>query len=305
MDINRRDLCTGFGAAAAMVAMGSMATGAVADEAAPEVNYANFNAAIKSMLRMDCDLLAVKFYEHHEDVPETAIHPKADMGVHMATCQAFSMARYNGKHICMTKEDEWCWAPLVGFGQVDCEEGSDSFNTVAQFLMIEGEGRNERFYADLYPRLERGKYEAWVVAPLSTCDFDPDVVMVYADPFKINWLCLIAKRLEAKTVQSNFDGINSCVYEMVNTMSRQEYQICFPDPGEIVRARTKQTDAVFTIPSSKLDEFMNCAMTWGVNSFSFAFENQFEYPVDYTRPPFYNAVFEMWGLDTGTDWDRA
>lgn len=300
MELNRRDLLKGFGAAA--VAAGSLgAVNAIAEEAGESITYAQFNERVKSVLRLDSNLIGVKFYESVDDVPAEAVHPKRDMDKHIATCQAFSLARYNGQTICMTKEDEWCWAPLVGFGQVDCSEGTEAFDTIVKYLSIADPERAVRFYADEYPRHELEKYEAWVVGPLSTITYDPDVVMVYGDPFAINWLCLNAKHLDGKTIQSNFDGIDSCVYEMVNTMNREDYQVCFPDCGEIVRARAKQTDAVFCIPLAKLQDFMNCVFTFG-EGFAFNFEVQYEYPLDYTRPPFYNEVFAQWGLDTGTDW---
>lgn len=171
--------------------------------------------------------------------------------------------------------------------------------------MIKDGDAAARFYAEDYPRFPQGTYMAWVVGPLSTIDYEPDVVLAYGDPFKINWLCLNAKHLDAKTIQSEFDGIDSCVYEMVNTMNRQDYQVCFPDCGEIVRARAKQSDAVFCIPQAKLNEFADCVMTWGISSFPFNFEIQYEYPLDYTRPPFYNKVFSDWDLDTGEDWALA
>lgn len=311
MELNRRDFLKGIGAAAATAGVAGAAIASAEEapaeeaegaEAAADVSYAEFNAFVKSTLRMDCDVIGIKFYENHDDVPAEAVHPKADMGKHMATCQALSLARYNGQTICMSAEDEWCWAPLVGYGIVDCSEGTEAFDTIIQYLNIADMDQAARFYAEEYPRLELGKYAAWVIGPLSTITYEPDVVMVYGDPFAINWLCLNAKHLDGKTIASNFDGIDSCVYEMVNTMTRQDYQICFPDCGEIVRARTKQSDAVFCIPGSKLQQFMNCVMTFGKDQFTYNFEIQYEYPLDYTRPPFYNEVFEMWGLETGEDW---
>ncbi len=310
MELDRRQLLGGIGVAAAGVAAAS-AAGAVAapkakaDEAAPateHVTYAQFNEALRSTLRLDSNLVGVKFLESADDAPEGAVSPKRDLGKHIATCQGFSMARYNGQTVVMTKEDEWCWAPLVGYGQVDCSEGTESFDTVVSCLMIEDMQAAARFYADEYPRFELDKYKAWIIAPLSTMDFEPDVVLAWGDPYKINWLCLIAKRLEATTIVSNFDGIDSCVYEMVNTMNRDSYQVCFPDCGEVVRARTLQTDATFCIPASKLQAFMDCACGWGVTGFGYNFEAQYEYAVDYARPAFYNEVFNMWGLDTGVEW---
>ena len=309
MELDRRQLLGGIGVAAAGAAAagvaGAVAPGkAKAEDAATtgHVTYAQFNEAMRSTLRLDGNLVGVKFLESSDDAPEGAVSPKRDLGKHIATCQGFSMARYNGQAVVMTKEDEWCWAPLVGYGQVDCSEGTDSFDTVVSCLMIEDMQAAARFYADEYPRFELDKYKAWVIAPLSTMDFEPDVVLVWGDPYKINWLCLIAKRLEATTIVSNFDGIDSCVYEMVNTMSRDSYQVCFPDCGEVVRARTLQTDATFCIPASKLQAFMDCACGWGVTGFGYNFEAQYEYAVDYARPAFYNEVFNMWGLDTGVEW---
>lgn len=315
MDVERRDVLVGMGAVAMGVAATDVASSARATEpaqgdaraassasGAAGTTYVDFNECVRRTLRMDCDVIGIKFYESLDDVPDDAVHPRADRDIHMATCQAYAMARYNGQTVCMTKEDEWCWAPLVGFGQVDCSEGTEAFDTIVKYLMIQDEEAARRFYSEDYPRFELGKYSAYVVAPLSSISFDPDVVMVYADPFKINWLCLNAKHLDGKVVETHIDGIDSCVYEMVNTMTLQDYQVCFPDCGEIVRARAKQTDAVFTIPSSKLQEFMDCVTTWGQQDFTFNFEVQYEYPVDYTRPPFYNEVFEKWGLDKGEDW---
>ncbi len=308
MELNRKQFLGAAGmAAAGMAAAGvagvsqAKAESAEATEAAP-VTYAQFNETMKQTLRLDSNLIGIKFYENVDDVPESAVSPKRDMGKHIATCQAFSLARYNGQTTVMTKEDEWCWAPLVGYGQVDCSEGTESFDVVVSCLMIEDMEAAGRFYADEYPRFELNKYQAWVVAPLSTMDFEPDVVLAWGDPYKINWMCLIAKRLEATTIVSNFDGIDSCVYEMVNTMNRDNYQVCFPDCGEVVRARTLQTDATFCIPGSKLQAFMDCACGWGVTAFGYNFEAQYEYALDYSRPAFYNEVFNMWGLDTGVEW---
>lgn len=301
MNVDRRDVLKGLGAMAAVGAVAGMATTAVADETAKEeVTYAAFNQRVREELRLDSDLIGVKFYENVEDVPDYAVSPMGDMGKHMSTCQAFALARNNGKTIVMTAQDEWCWAPLVGYGMVDCSEGTESFDVITKYLNIEDPERAARFYADVYPRLPLGKYAAWVIGPMTSIDYEPDVVMAWGDPFKMNWMCLVAKSLDAKTITSEFDGIDSCIYEIVNTMTKQDYQVAFPDPGEIVRARTKHTDACFCIPGSKLDDFMTKAMNFNMK---YNFEVQYEYPLDYSRPPFYNEVYAMWGLETGEDWD--
>ena len=130
------------------------------------VTSSSFSDCVKRELRLDSTPIGIKFYESMDDVPATAVHPKVDLGKHIATCQAYSLARYNGQTVVMTKEDEWCWAPLVGFGMVDCSQGTESFDTVVQYLMIEDMEAAARFYAEDYPRFDLGKYECYVVGPL-------------------------------------------------------------------------------------------------------------------------------------------
>ena len=238
MELNRRDFLKGIGAAAATAGVAGAAIASAEEapaeeaegaEAAADVSYADFNAFVKSTLRMDCDVIGIKFYESHDDVPAEAVHPVADMGKHMATCQALSLARYNGQTICMSAEDEWCWAPLVGYGIVDCSEGTEAFDTIIQYLNIADMDQAARFYAEEYPRLELGKYAAWVIGPLSTITYEPDVVMVYGDPFAINWLCLNAQ--EAPRRQDH--RLELRLHRLVRVRDgqhhdAQDYQICFP-----------------------------------------------------------------------------
>jgi len=297
--IDRRDMLKGIGVAAAATAIAGMTTTAIAEEAPMAYTYADFDAHIKKELRLDGNIIGVKFFENIEDVPDYAVSPMGDMGKHMSTCQAFALAKYNNQVTVMTPQDEWCWAPLVGYGMVDCSEGTESFEVVAKYLNISDPEKATRFYADVYPRLPLGKYAAWVIGPIAKLDFEPDVTMIWADPFAINWCALVAKSLDAKVITPEFDGIDSCIYEVVNTIEKQDYQIAIPDPGEIVRARTKMTDLTFTIPGAKLNEFIEKAMNFNMK---FNFEVQYEYPLDYSRPPFYNEVYAMWGLETGQDW---
>ena len=293
MSVDRRDFLKGVGVAVAGAAVASVATTALAEEEKPQPPYAEWNTYMRNMIRMDCDLIGIKFYEHVEDVPEYAVSPMRDMGVHVAACQALSMARYNKKTIVMTAQDEWCWAPLVGFGMVDCSEGTEAFETIVKFIGMKDQEAGRRFYANDYPRLPLYKYEAWVVGPLSTIDYLPDVTLVYGDPYAINWAGMIAKYEGGKVISSRHDGIDSCCYEMHDTMTDDDYKVCFPDCGEIVRARTKMTDAVLCIPASKLESYMQATH----ESTKYNFEVQFEYPVDFGHLGFYSAVFKLWGLE--------
>jgi uncharacterized protein (DUF169 family) len=224
-----------------------------------------------------------------------------DLGKHIALCQAFALARFRGETYCMTVEDHWCWGPLVGLGLVDADPGTEAFDVVCQYMGIADADATVEHFTN-YPRLEKGKYEALVVAPLSTMTFDPDVILVYGTPFQINYCCLCAKNTRPGTFTTEIDGIDSCVYELVGVMRDNDYKVCLPDPGEVVRARTDMTEVTFAMPGSKFDDFVEGYKGYGSMMGFDSFKAQYEVAMDFERPPFYNTIFGLWGLEQGDDW---
>ena len=83
-----------------------------------------YGEVLETSLKLRTMPIGVKFCESEADVPKEAVYPKEKFGKHMALCQAFSYARMKGMTIAMRKEDHWCWNPLVGFGNVDCDPGT-------------------------------------------------------------------------------------------------------------------------------------------------------------------------------------
>jgi uncharacterized protein (DUF169 family) len=58
--------------------------------------------------------LAVKMIKSESEIPAGAVRPKRDRGYHLALCQAFTLARREGRTLALLKEDHWCWGPLYG-----------------------------------------------------------------------------------------------------------------------------------------------------------------------------------------------
>ena len=78
-----------------------------------------------------------------------------------------------------------------------------------------------------------------------------------------------------------------------------------PEPVHVerlLRALTAEDDIIFTIPAQREEEFYKGVdfqlQRGGRDSFYYMMKEDFE------RPPFYNRLFEAWGLDTGDDWDK-
>ena len=82
-----------------------------------------------------------------------------------------------------------------------------------------------------------------------------------------------------------------------------KYRITLPDPGEYERGMTPEDDIILSVPAQREEEFykgVEYQTTHGtVNSFYPTMKEEF------SRPPFYNTIFEAWGLMTGAEWDKT
>ena len=261
--------------------------------------YNDTGKRLGELLRLRSLPVAIKWLEKETDIPESAIVPTRDLGKHMALCQAFTYARMKGKTIAMTKRDHWCWNPLIGYGLVECVPGQPQFDEVCTFIGIPDRKKAEAFFAG-FPRLPLGKYEAVLVAPLTACDFEPDVITVYGTPYQINYTCRCIKSILGGSFPSVFDGIDSCVYCTVPSFLENEYRLTLPDPGERERARTRDEDVILTVPGKRLEEFFDC-LNLGSPFGGFS-DAMLDCELDFPRPPFYNKLFELWGLEKGEDW---
>lgn len=262
-------------------------------------DYHRIGARLEELLHLRTHPVAIKWLEKESDIPEDAIIPTRDLGHHMALCQAFTYARSKGKTIAMTKQDHWCWNPLIGYGQVECVPGQPQFDEVCTYIGIPDRKQAEAFFQK-FPRLPLGKYAAVLVAPLTGCSFEPDVITLYGTPFQLNYVCRCIKSILGGSFTSTFDGIDSCIYCTVPTFQDGGFRVTFPDPGEVERARARDDEVILTIPPAKLEALM--AAIEQLSSFMPCNDAMQEIPLDFPRPPFYNKLFEIWGLEQGSDW---
>lgn len=254
------------------------------------------------MLLLRYEPIAIKMIEDEKDIPPNAIHPMRDLGKHMALCQAFAKVRRDKKTIYMDKTSEWCWNPLIGLGFVECQEGSEAFEIVSQNLGMKDIESARSFFAD-FPTLPQGKYIGIATAPLGLCTFEPDVVLIYCNNAQLRSLVWAIKNTTGKIVSTQLDAIDSCVYACVPPLKTGEYRVTLPDVGEYERAGADENEIILSVPSYRIDELLTGLHSFydrGMGYTQLSKEMQF----DFTRPPFYNNLFEIWGLDKGQDWSR-
>jgi uncharacterized protein (DUF169 family) len=259
--------------------------------------YNTHGCYLEKTLQLRTSPIAIKFLAKEEDTPPEAIRPKRDKGMHLAVCQAFAMVRRQQVTLAMFKDDHWCWAPLIGYGLVQCDEGDPSFHEISRFLMMENAEAAKKHLAEVFPRVERGQYAGFVCGPLGTAGFEPDLALIYSNTAQLRHMLLAVKYKCGSLVTSQFDPIDSCVYSVVPVLQGAGYRITIPDPGEYERAMAGEDEIIFSVRKEKLPELIEGLKHFEENGRGYTrFVPQMA--PDFPRPPFYNELYRQWGLET-------
>lgn len=255
---------------------------------------------IRDALHLTLNIQAVKMIEDPSEVPEEVLRARESFG-HLSLCQAFALVKRQGLTLYTDKSSEWCWAPVVALGYADCSPGSQSYEIIKPLMGIPDPEKAERFFAD-FPRLPLGKYSGVLMAPADKADFEADVLLINCDDnFQMRSLLSAVKYRNGKMLDVHLDPIDSCIHTLVTSFIKKDYTIAIPDPGEQERALTGKNEIIMAVPAEKLDDLMTGMDSRGfrhVQDPGLPDEMEFDFP----RPPFYNEVFALWGMEEGKDW---
>ncbi|MBR4953615.1 MAG: DUF169 domain-containing protein [Oscillospiraceae bacterium] len=257
---------------------------------------------LDKLLRLNNPAVALKFIEDEKDVPENALRPYRDKQRHYSICQAFALARRENRTVFMTKDDEWCWNPMITYGLVECKRGTPEFDLLASYMGIKDKEKAADF-VDNFPKLPYGKYKGTLIAPLCDADFEPDVTLIYCLSGQLRFMLMGIYFMTGELLDSSFTPLDSCVWSVVPPFLEGKYRITLPDPGEFERALTEDHEIIFTVPYQKMDEFMQGMQHMDGRNMTVRSYQHMMQP-DYGRPPFYNTLFEAWGQQTGPVWDK-
>ena len=113
----------------------------------------------------------------------TQIHELPGLGIKVATCQAIALARRYGWVVVVGEEDISCPLTAVVFGFRQASEfylkgqACAGMYTETEEAGMQSEAQVEKF--------SFGEYEYILAAPLHRTNFDPQVIIIYANPAQI------------------------------------------------------------------------------------------------------------------------
>ncbi len=265
--------------------------------------FNDLGTELEQLLILRYSPIALKLIYDESEIPEGTWRPNKDSGDHLAMCQAYALVRRNRKAITLLKEDHWCVWPLVSYGLVDLDEDDYEYMGT-KFFMKDGE-RSKRYLREEYPMLKAEKKPiGFTIAPLRSCNFEPDIITVYCRPAQIRSIQMAAKFHSGEMLHLHLDPVDSCVHSSIPVLNGQDYNITFPDPGEYERGFTDEDEVMFTMKAEKVTEIVSGLKILAGANFGYQ-QLQMDMPMNFPRPEFYNNMFAKWNLDTGVEWKKA
>lgn len=259
--------------------------------------YAHQEAA---KLLMEClDLthspMAIKLAKDESEIPPEAIRPFRDLKVHYAECQCLAKSRVDGKTYALTLEDHWCWFPLICYGFVDVRKGNRDYEIVMNNLGIPCREKAEAFF-DKIPKLPYKSVAAYVVAPMVSAAFVPDLVLIYCDHAQqLREIAGAVKYMTGDVIHTDLDYVDSCGWDIAHSMLTRDFRVTIPDPGEIERAEIGNNEMILTSPGEKFVEL--CQVTDLKHRRIAARPGRFCGLVsDFPRAEFIVNLYKEWGL---------
>ena len=244
--------------------------------------------------------IAFKLVFEQGDIPEGSTLPFHDTGDRLAMCQAFSLVRRNGKAITMLKDDHWCLWPLACFKLCPLDESDNE--TMGTKLFMKDAEKSMRFFKEQYPWLNTDAQPiGFTLAPLESCAFVPDVVVIYCRVSQLRTLVTAAKFEESELFSMTPDTIASCCYSTIPLVNGQKYGITIPDPGEFERGLAGEDEIMFSLRGDRLEVVVNGIRALGERGFDYK-GLKYDMNLNFPRAQFYNDMFAKWGLATGESW---
>ena len=244
------------------------------------------------LLRLKTFPIAVKLLEKEADIPAEAIRPKRDLGRQIFLCQAFAMARREGKMVAMLMEDMFCFEPVIGCGLAETPDyflkGNNRFPQDVETLEA---GSN---WAREFPRLTCGRYIGVLSTSLLTTDFVPDAVVIYCNPAQVRLLLGGIAYKDGYDITSTLSSHAACVYAVVPLMRTGKCQVTMPCRGDQKAAVAQDDELIFSVPVERVGDLIYGIKQ--VGEAGYRMPNVFMMGEQFKLPNSYETLAKMLGM---------
>ncbi len=219
----------------------------------------HFDRILNRYLRLDEFPVAVKLLSEFEPQQLRREHPHAkiphlDMGKTLYTCQAMAMARRYGWELILSQKDICCPTGLVVLGMAEMIPsmlaGEESVTPFTQTTRA----RSRRMRQ--VPRLESGRCQALLAAPVHRAEFEPDIVVIYANTAQVMRLVQAAVFKRGGTISSDSSGGQGCAQYLSRVLIDHHCRYVLPGNGDRIFGMVGDGQLVFAMPWAKAEEII-------------------------------------------------
>ncbi len=207
---------------------------------------------ISNDLRLKTLPVAAKFLKE-ATFPEKTRQPGAALGKRITICQAVTMARVYGWTMGLTRKDLICVPAMITFGLT---RASDQRTTLGK-LMCDASLLKDQDAARQEPLsmtfLERGEYEALLLAPLARSPYDPDTIAIYGNAAQVMRMIQGWVYHEGKRISGNFGGKIECSEYLIAPFKNAVPRVVIPGNGDRIFSMTQDDELVFALPGNGLE----------------------------------------------------
>lgn len=218
-------------------------------------DLAKFQDALTRHVRLGSFPVAVRMVKPGETLPEMVKRPAQDLQITVATCQAIAMARRYGWVLAIGEEDISCPLTAVAFGfrrpsefYVKGQACAGMYTETEEAGML-SEEQVEKF--------SFGEYQYILVAPLHRTVFEPEVIVMYANPAQVLRLLTAALWKSGGRLTSSFGGRIDCAEEIIVPRRSEKCELILPCYGDRIFAQTQDHEMAFSIPISRVEEIID------------------------------------------------
>jgi len=211
-----------------------------------------FAGVVDTYLRPQTYVAGVKLLKSISDLPSGVLPVSKSHNHKVATCQMFGWARRNGIITAAFKEDLNCPVGIAVIGLARRPDyvlnGSNTIGRYCRTLDAAALTEKEMNCFDV------GRYVGLVAGPLSSCDFDVDLALIYGNGLQITRLIQAALYERGGRFSVSVIPGAVCADALVPPVRDNQCSLGFPCWGDRIHAGTNDNEIVFSVPLSKFEE---------------------------------------------------
>jgi MtaA/CmuA family methyltransferase len=251
--------------------------------------------ALQTYVRPQTFPVAIRMLRPGEPIPERARRPARDFGKLSMNCQVIDMARRYGWTIALTRDDSICSLGITALG-FDRPTHLYNSGTLCEGMYTATKEAGARSEAAV-DKFDPGAYQALLVAPLERATFEPDVVVVYANPAQVMRLTQAALWKDGGRLASSFQGRIVCADIIVTTMQTGRPQVILPCSGDRIFGQTQDHEMAFAIPWARMADIIEGLEGTHRGGIRYPITQFMEYEAK--MPPKYMEVNRLWDTERG------